>query len=68
WRANGAVALAEQGLVATRLAGGSERVEFRYFPRTLRWSLPLWALTVLGAAWQPRWNRFLERIFRSRRT
>lgn len=48
WRAGGKPALAVNGLVATRLAGGTERVEFRYFPRTLVWSLPLAALALLA--------------------
>jgi hypothetical protein len=66
WSANGKPALDEHGLVAARLAGGNERVELRYFPRTFRWSVPLALLTVLACVWQSRWNRFLMRIFRSK--
>jgi hypothetical protein len=67
WRANGAPALEHRGLVSARLRGGSERIELRYFPRTFRWSLPLFGLAVLGCLWQTRWNRFLITIFRSKR-
>jgi hypothetical protein len=53
WRAGDEPALEVRGLVAARLTAASERVEFRYFPRTLRWSLPLAALTLLGCFWRP---------------
>jgi hypothetical protein len=66
WRANGEPALEAWGLVAARLHGGSERVEFRYFPRTLALSLPLCLLTLIACLWPPGWNRFLRRIVRSK--
>jgi hypothetical protein len=66
WSANGVPALAQDGLVAAPLRGGSERVELRYFPRTFRFSVPLCLLTLLACLWQSRWNRFLRRIFRSK--
>jgi hypothetical protein len=59
WRADGEPALEARGLVAKRLDAGDERVEFRYFPRTLPWSLPLAALTLLGCVWRPAWTRAL---------
>ena len=53
WRANGEPALEQHGLVATRLTAGTERVTFRYFPRTLRFSVPLALLTLLACFWRP---------------
>ncbi len=67
WSANGEPALVHRGLVAARLRGGAERIEFRYFPRTFRWSVPLCLLTLLGCIWPAGWNRFLGLIFRSKR-
>ena len=49
WRANGEPALDHHGLVAVRLTGNETHVTFRYFPRTLRFSLPLFILTLAGA-------------------
>jgi hypothetical protein len=46
WRANGEPALEYQRLVAYRLGPGQSEVEFRYFPRTFAWSLPLLLLTL----------------------
>ncbi|HEX3851103.1 MAG TPA: hypothetical protein VHW01_09065, partial [Polyangiaceae bacterium] len=46
WRANGEPALEYKGLVATRLKGDVAQVTFRYFPRTLRFSIPLFLLTL----------------------
>jgi hypothetical protein len=66
WSANGVPALEHEGLVATRLRGGSEQVDLRYFPRTFRFSIPVCLLTLLACLWQSRWNRFLKRIFRSK--
>ncbi len=71
WRAGGEPALDVRGLVATRLGSGNERVEFRYFPRTLWWSLPLALLSALGvgssfwrpASW-PGWRAALARFAR----
>ena len=62
WRANGQPALNHRGLVAMRLTGSVARVTFRYFPRTLRFSLPLFVLTAFGCYWGarrrgwPRWS------------
>jgi hypothetical protein len=49
WRADGQPALEVDGLVAGRLGPGRTRVDFRYFPRTLAWSVPLCLLTILVA-------------------
>jgi hypothetical protein len=62
WRANGAPAIDYQGLVAARLESGTDRVTFRYFPRTLWFSIPLSLLTLSASAWLcrfglPRWAR-----------
>jgi len=51
WRANGEPALDYDGQVAMRLTGDTPQVKFRYFPRTLKYSLPLCLLTVAGAVW-----------------
>jgi hypothetical protein len=59
WRADGAPALNHGGLVAGRLAPGAKSVEFRYFPRTLAWTLPICLLTLLGCALR---RRHLERL------
>lgn len=48
WRANGEPALDHHGLVATRLEGGETEIRFRYFPRTFRYSLPLFFFTLAG--------------------
>jgi hypothetical protein len=62
WRADGEAALEVDGLVATRLKASQERVEFRYFPRTFAWSLPLFALTlaVCLGLWRPASKRLLS--------
>ena len=51
WRANGEPALDHHGLVATRLIGSVAHVTFRYFPRSLRYSVPLFLLTLLACLW-----------------
>ncbi len=51
WSANGVPALDYRGLVATRLTGDVAQVDFRYFPRTLPYSLLLFSCTLFGAAW-----------------
>ncbi len=53
WHADGAPALPAYGLVAARLTAPDQRVEFRYFPRTLRWSVPLAALTLFACLVRP---------------
>jgi hypothetical protein len=59
WRANGRPAIDHQGRVAARLMGGESRVSFRYFPRTLRYTLPLFLLTLCAALWWLRWPSFV---------
>jgi hypothetical protein len=58
WRANGQPALDYRGLVATRLTGNVAQVTFRYFPRTLRFSVPLFLLTLAGSIWGARGGRW----------
>lgn len=48
WRANGEPALSYRGLVAARAPVDGARIEFRYVPRTLAWSMPLFVLTLAG--------------------
>lgn len=71
WRAGGEPALELHGLVATRVRASNERVEFHYFPRTFRWSLPLAAFTALTLGiclWRPASNgRFDASLARLRR-
>lgn len=72
WRADGEPALDADGLVATRLTAAAERVTFRYFPRTLRFSLPLLLLTLLACFGRPAWRlasrtRFGAVLFRFER-
>jgi hypothetical protein len=57
WRANGQPALDYRHAVAVRLRGGDETVEFSYFPRTFKWSLPLFVLTAAGGFGVPYWWR-----------
>jgi hypothetical protein len=64
WRANGEPALEYEGLVATRAPANGSRVEFRYVPRTLVWSVPLFLLTLV-AALLPR--RVLDAALRRKR-
>lgn len=51
WRANGEPALDHGGLIAARVTQGNERVTFRYFPRTLKLSIPLCLLTLATCLW-----------------
>ncbi len=66
FRANGAPALEWHGVNATRLDSVNERVEFSYFPRTLRysWLFPLFTLAALGASSRRVRGRFAR--FRAR--
>jgi hypothetical protein len=64
WRANGEAALSYRGLVAARAPATGTRIEFRYVPRTLAWSLPLFLLT-LAAVVVPR--RLFEALLRRMR-
>jgi hypothetical protein len=65
WRANGEPALSHRGLVAARAPTDGSRVEFRYVPRTLAWSLPLGLLT-LAVIFVPR--RALDALRRRKKT
>lgn len=61
WRVNGEPALEYRGLVAARLSGNETELDFRYFPRTLRLTLPVFLLTAVGcvlAFRRPRWLRW----------
>lgn len=60
WLADGKPALEEGGLVAGRLAPGRSSISFRYFPRTLYWSVPLCLLTLLAAIWHAEWSGWLR--------
>jgi len=57
WRANGAPALDQHGAVAAQLKPGETSVTFRYFPRSLFVSLPLWFLSIGGCIWFLRRSR-----------
>ncbi len=60
WRANGEPAIEYNGVVATRLRRDEAQVTFSYFPRTLRYTLPLFLLTLavsLLALSGKRWPR-----------
>jgi hypothetical protein len=46
WRSNGATALNVSNAIGSRLRSGQNRIEFHYVPRTLKWSLPIFLLTV----------------------
>lgn len=59
WRANGEPAIDYQGRVAARLQGNETSVTFRYFPRTLRYTIPLFILTLFGLSWWLHWPRFV---------
>jgi hypothetical protein len=67
WRANGKPAIDYGGLVAARLSGANGRIRFRYFPRTLRWSLPLFCATLLACVWRRRWTRVAFKALRGGR-
>lgn len=61
WRANGEPAMNHHGLVATRLSAPAPQVTFRYFPRTLRVTIPIFLVTLLlslGALFSKRWSRW----------
>jgi hypothetical protein len=66
WRSNGVPALEHVGVVAHRLAPGETEVEFRYFPRTLSWSLPLALLALLGCFVRRRQLEWLLALLRKR--
>ena len=61
WHADGRQALAYHDQVAARVAPGTSSVVFRYFPRTLWVSVPLFLLTLgVGFVW-PWWRRVMSR-------
>jgi hypothetical protein len=74
WRVDGEPALDFDGIVAGRLGPNTNRIEFRYFPRTLHYSLPLFLVTLGACLWRRRYGpparawlggfRPLERFFR----
>jgi hypothetical protein len=76
WRVDEKPALDFDGVVAGRLEPNATRIEFRYFPRTLRYSLPLFFLTLGACLWRRRYgppirgwlSRFepLQRLFSSK--
>ena len=55
WSADGKPALESERRVAGRLLPGHDSVEFSYFPRTLKYSIPVFLLTLLGAAFALGW-------------
>lgn len=63
WRADGKPALVENGLVAARLHAATERVTFRYFPRTFAWSVPLAFLTLLACLVRPGFGAPLHAVW-----
>jgi hypothetical protein len=56
WRAGGEPALDFDGVVAGRLAPNTTRIEFRYVPRTLAVSVPLFLATLAGCVWRRRYG------------
>jgi hypothetical protein len=59
WRVDGEPALDHDGVVAGRLEPNATRIEFAYFPRTLRWSIPLFILTLGACLWRRRYGPIL---------
>jgi hypothetical protein len=62
WRADSAPALEAHHAVAARARGGDQEIVFRYFPRTLVASIPLFLLTLGLCVLVPRWWRIRKRI------
>jgi len=60
WRADGEPALELDGVVAGRLRPGSNRIEFSYFPRTFRGSIPLFLVTLGACCWRRRYGTILR--------
>jgi hypothetical protein len=58
WSANGEPAIAYHGVVAARLSAGTTQVTFHYAPRSLRYSIPLFLLTLGGMVWALRRERW----------
>jgi hypothetical protein len=65
WRANGEPATQIEGLVAYRLSGTDEVVTFSYFPRTLKFSVPLALLTLVLLFGHERLRRLLQNARRT---
>ncbi|MFZ5895314.1 MAG: hypothetical protein ACOY0T_29930 [Myxococcota bacterium] len=73
WRADGAPALEVEGRVAARLLPGRDSIEFSYFPRTLKYSLPIFLLSIglviasgtIAARIGAYWRRFVRRRARN---
>jgi hypothetical protein len=57
WHVDGHAALDHEHAVATRVPAGDRRVVFRYYPRSLWWSLPLFFLTLGLSVGIPWWWR-----------
>lgn len=57
WTANGEPAIQYNGVVATRLTASTTQVTFHYAPRSLRYSIPLFLLTLGGIVWVLRRER-----------
>ncbi|MEO8906314.1 MAG: hypothetical protein ABI488_27120 [Polyangiaceae bacterium] len=57
WTANGEPAIEYKGVVATRLTASTTQVTFHYAPRSLRYSIPLFLLTLGGIVWVLRRKR-----------
>ena len=62
WEANGAQAESYKDAVAVTAREGVETVEFRYVPRTLKYSLPLVALTLTSIVAVPLIARRRRRV------
>lgn len=62
WRANGEPALDLDGVVAARVSAPDASIEFRYFPRSFSYSIPIFLLTLALALG---WLRWLRRRARS---
>ncbi|MEP7052710.1 MAG: hypothetical protein ABJB12_20245 [Pseudomonadota bacterium] len=57
WSANGEPAIEYNGVVATRVRADTTQVTFHYAPRSLRYSIPLFLLTLGGMVWALRRER-----------
>lgn len=65
WRADGKPAENYANAVSTRVSAGDQRIVFRYFPRTLKWSLPVCFFTLASCIAGPLWWRRRKRRARS---
>ncbi|HEY3234648.1 MAG TPA: hypothetical protein VGJ84_08020, partial [Polyangiaceae bacterium] len=62
WRAGGEPAINYRGRVAARLEKPADTMEFRYFPRSFRWSIPVFLATALSLT---SWSVFRRRRLRA---